>query len=80
MNGKERTEAVMRGDRPDRVPVSCQLSMGYIIKNSGVSPSEFYLKYNKIGVDAAIDLTKNIILIHSVSSGLESIWTTLKAR
>jgi len=59
MNGKERVEAVMRGDKPDRVPLACQLSMGYIIKNSGVSPAEFYLRYNDVGVDTHIRLTKD---------------------
>ena len=58
MNGKERTEAIMRGDKPDRVSLSCQLSMGYMIKNSGVSPSEYYLRYNDIGVDTLIRMTK----------------------
>lgn len=59
MNGKERFEAIMKGDKPDRVSLSCQLSMGYIIKNSGVSPAEFYLRYNDVGVDAVIRMTED---------------------
>jgi len=59
MNGKERVEAVMRGDKPDRVSVACQLSMGHIIKNSGVSPAEFYLRCNEVCIDTFIRLTKD---------------------
>ena len=59
MNGKEQFEAIMKGDKPDRVSLSCQLSMGYIIKNSGISPAEFYLRYNDVGVDAAIRMTED---------------------
>lgn len=56
MNGKERIEAVMRGVLPDRVPVMCQLSLGHVIKNSGVSPSDFYIDYNNVCVDTNISL------------------------
>jgi len=45
MTSKERVEAIMAGNQPDRVSVMSQLSMGHIIKNSGVSPATFHLNY-----------------------------------
>ena len=56
MNGKERLDAIARGNKPDRVSLGCQLSMGHIIRNSGVSPAEFYLKCNDVCIDTFIRL------------------------
>jgi len=58
MNGRERVEAVMRGTELDRVPVMCQLSMGHIIKNSGVPPAEFLINYYTIYAKTLAHLVK----------------------
>jgi len=55
MNSRERFEAIVKGDKPDRVSLGCQLSMGHIVKYSGYSPAEFYIKRNE--VDTFIKLT-----------------------
>lgn len=41
MNSKERMQAAMRHQIPDRVPVMCQLSHGHILQVLGISPSQF---------------------------------------
>ena len=48
MNSKQRVQAIMQGTEPDRISVMCQLSMGHIVKNSGVSPAEFHLNYYEL--------------------------------
>jgi len=42
VNSKERMAAVMAGERPDRVPVMCQMSIGHMLKATGASPSRFW--------------------------------------
>ncbi|MBD3289193.1 hypothetical protein GF337_10345 [candidate division KSB1 bacterium] len=41
MTGKERILRAIRLEQPDRVPVFCQLSIGYVLLNTGIAPSEF---------------------------------------
>lgn len=41
MTGKERIHHAIRLQQPDRVPVFCQLSIGYMLLNTGVAPHEF---------------------------------------
>ncbi|MCL1857949.1 MAG: hypothetical protein FWF92_01780 [Oscillospiraceae bacterium] len=47
MTGKERMAAAMSahrsGVKPDRTPVMCQFSAGYMYKNAGIPPTEFWL-------------------------------------
>ncbi len=45
MTPKERMAAAMSGAacRPDRVPVMCQMSVGHMVRQLGVSPSRFWL-------------------------------------
>ncbi len=42
MSGKERTALAMRRERPDRVPVMCQMAMGHIYLKTGLSPLEVW--------------------------------------
>lgn len=42
MTSKERITAAMSGERPDRVPVMCQMSIGHMLKATGASPSRFW--------------------------------------
>jgi uroporphyrinogen-III decarboxylase len=42
VNAKERMRLTMHGEKPDRVPVMCQLSLGHIYKNCGIGPLEFW--------------------------------------
>jgi len=42
VTSKERMAAAMGGERPDRVPVMCQLSIGHMLKATGASPSRFW--------------------------------------
>ena len=58
MNGKERVAAVMRGGRPDRVPVMCQLSTPHVIKHSTLPPAEFHLNYNEAFGESLFTLAK----------------------
>jgi len=39
---KERMAAAMAGSVPDRVPVMCQMSIGHMLLQTGVPPSEFW--------------------------------------
>lgn len=42
MNGKERMRLAMRGKKPDRVPVMCQLATGHIYRNAGIAPLDYW--------------------------------------
>lgn len=42
MTSKERMAAAMSGGRPDRVPVMCQMSVGHMLRETGLSPSRFW--------------------------------------
>lgn len=42
MNGKERMRLAMNGDKPDRVPLMCQLATGHIYKNAGIEPLDYW--------------------------------------
>ena len=43
MYSKERINQVMRGTgTPDQIPLMCQLSLGHIYKNAGISPEKFW--------------------------------------
>ncbi len=65
MTGKERILRAIQLEEPDRVPVFCQLSIGYMLLNSGIAPSEFLftnsgyidgliLAYSDCGFDAIL--------------------------
>lgn len=56
MTSRERFEAVVNGTGPDRVPVMCQLSVGHIIKNSGIAPADFFLDYTTACVEPIVRL------------------------
>ncbi len=50
MTSRERVLAAMNLQKPDRVPVMCQFSIGFInqqLKGSGISPMEFWLDAEK---------------------------------
>ena len=42
MTPKERMAAAMAGTVPDRVPVMCQMSVGHMLLQTGIPPSEFW--------------------------------------
>lgn len=42
MNGKERMKLAMRGEKPDRVPLMCQLATGHIYKHAGLAPLDYW--------------------------------------
>jgi len=42
MTGRERVALAMGRDRPDRVPVMCQMAMGHICLKTGLSPLEVW--------------------------------------
>lgn len=42
MNSKERMRTAMRGKKPDRVPVMCQLSLGHMHRNLDIDPVRFW--------------------------------------
>jgi hypothetical protein len=42
MTPKERMAAAMAGSVPDRVPVMCQMSVGHMLLQTGIPPSEFW--------------------------------------
>ena len=42
MTPKERMTAAMAGTVPDRVPVMCQMSVGHMLLQTGIPPSEFW--------------------------------------
>lgn len=42
MTSRERVNEAMRGGTPDRVPVMCQLSIGHMLLQLGVSPVDFW--------------------------------------
>lgn len=42
MNSKERMKRTMVGEKPDRVPVMCQLSLGHLVKNLDIDPVYFW--------------------------------------
>jgi uroporphyrinogen decarboxylase len=41
MTSKERMDSAMHLKEPDRIPLMCQLSIGYLLLNTGISPIEF---------------------------------------
>jgi hypothetical protein len=43
MTSKERLARAMRLELPDRVPVMCQMSIGHMLLQTGLSPVEFWL-------------------------------------
>ncbi len=50
MTPRERVIAAMNMEKPDRVPIMCQFSIGFInqqLKGSGISPMEFWLDADK---------------------------------
>jgi len=42
MTPKERMAAAMAGKAPDRVPAMCQMSVGHMLLQTGLAPSEFW--------------------------------------
>jgi hypothetical protein len=42
MTSKERMKKAMNLEMPDRVPVMCQMSIGHMLLQTGLSPSEFW--------------------------------------
>lgn len=41
-NGRKRVACAMRHDKPDRVPVFCQLALGHYFLHAGLSPEEIW--------------------------------------
>lgn len=48
MNSKERMQIAMKNQKPDRVPVMCQLSHGHIFQALGISASAFIFNGRKM--------------------------------
>ncbi|MCE5200882.1 MAG: uroporphyrinogen decarboxylase family protein [Armatimonadota bacterium] len=42
MTSKERMRRAMSGEKPDRVPLMCQISLGHIYKYANISPEEYW--------------------------------------
>ena len=42
MNSKERMRLTMKGEKPDRIPLMCQLALGHIYKNAGIAPVDYW--------------------------------------
>ncbi len=42
LSAKQRMATAMNREVPDRVPVMCQMSIGHMLLQTGVSPSEFW--------------------------------------
>ncbi|MEN6643967.1 MAG: uroporphyrinogen decarboxylase family protein [Armatimonadia bacterium] len=57
MTGKERINAAMNLQQPDRVPVMCQLSIGHYLVNCGVSAADYWL-HNDVIVDCFVKLAE----------------------
>ncbi len=58
MNSRERVVNAMNFGQPDRVPLMCQFSIGFMLKQLKVSPAEFWFD-GKVFLDGLIEL-KNI--------------------
>jgi len=57
MNSKQRVSAAMNHERPDRVPVMCQLALGHYFLNCDYNPSEIWFD-SKIFAQALVDLQR----------------------
>jgi uroporphyrinogen-III decarboxylase len=57
MNSKERVLAAMNHDKPDRVPVMCQLALGHYFLNCPYSPSQIWFDTETFG-NALVELQK----------------------
>ena len=44
MNAKETVAAAMNLERPDRVPVMCQMANGHTVINTGVHPIDYFVR------------------------------------
>jgi hypothetical protein len=55
MNSKERIVRAMSFEAPDRVPLMCQFSIGFMLKQLKVSPSEFWFD-GSVFLDGLIEL------------------------
>ena len=53
MNAKETVAAAMRMERPERVPVMCQMANGHTIINTGVHPIDYFVD-NEVWADCLI--------------------------
>ena len=42
MTSKERMRRAMSGEKPDRVPLMCQLSQGHMYRHAGIPPEEYW--------------------------------------
>jgi len=76
MTPKERMAAAMRGNRPDRVPVMCQMSIGHMLLQTGVSPVEFWLSRERFA-DGLLELRRRyafdgiLVSLHGHAPGWE---------
>ncbi len=57
MNSKERVIKAMNFEEPDRVPLMCQFSIGFMLKQLKVSPAEFWFD-GSVFLDGLIELRK----------------------
>ena len=57
MNSKQRVSAAMNHEKPDRVPVMCQLALGHYFLNCDYSPSEIWFD-SVTFANALVDLQK----------------------
>jgi len=70
MNGKERVRLAMRGEKPDRTPLMCQLSYGYLAANIVKDPMRFWYTPEGLAdafVDAADKYHFDGILVNKVT-------------
>lgn len=57
MNSKQRVSAAMNHEKPDRVPVMCQLALGHYFLNCDYSPSEIWFD-SETFANALVDLQR----------------------
>jgi len=55
MNSRERIIKTMNFEEPDRVPLMCQFSIGFMLKQLKISPAEFWFDH-KTFIDGLIEL------------------------
>ena len=70
MNGKERVALAMRGQKPDRTPLMCQISYGYLAANIAKDPMRFWYAPEGLAdafIDAADKYHFDGILVNKVT-------------
>ncbi|MFT5495220.1 MAG: uroporphyrinogen-III decarboxylase, partial [Kiritimatiellia bacterium] len=58
MTSKERVEAAMNQQRPDEIPVMCQMANGHTVINTGIHPIEYFLS-DEVWTDCLLQMREN---------------------